>query len=108
MKENDIDFIGVLRWIPIFLDMNRVYYIYNDLVSKSYSNDKIFDFLIQDIRYLLNFNIDKNYDYNSDEKFIKFILYCVTLVNDKRKNTNIYKRMMNKFIEENSYALNHL
>ena len=108
MKKKKIEFIGILRWLPIFLDMNRVYDIYKELISKNYSNDKIFDFLIQDIRYLLNFKIVDSNNYDNDQDFVKFILDIVTLVNDKRKSTDIYKRMIKKVIDENSYALNHL
>ena len=111
MKKNKIEFSGILRWVPIFLDMNRVYFIYKQLIFKDYSDDKIFDFLIQDIRYLFDFiEIDNNlnYSYCNDENFVKFILSFVKIIDDKRKSTDIYKRMINKVIEENSYALNHL
>lgn len=108
LNNNKININGIIRWIPIFLSMNRVYYIYNNFKNLGYSNDKIFNELIIDIRIYLNKNIVCDDKYLNDKEFIEFIVEIVKMVNDRCKDTDVYKRMMNNLIEENSYALNHL
>lgn len=107
LKKHKIQMENILRWIPIFLSMDNVYSIYKKGKSDGYSNDKIIDILIMDMKLLLDDNIDKNIKYDDDKDFIDFILNVVKLINDRRKDTGTYKKMMDELIEENNYIKNH-
>ena len=108
-NKNKIPFDGLLRWIPICLSIDRVYFIYNKLKNNKFNNDEIFKVLMSDIRLNLDDVIDiKEMKYSKDKEFVKFIKEQFILLNDKRKETDVYKRMMKEIILENNYALSHL
>lgn len=109
INKNKVQIDGILRWIPVFLSMNIVYCIYNKCKNNGYSDDKILDVLVTNIRTLLNdYVINNNIKYDDNKEFINFILKLVKMINNKIKSTDVYKRMMDEIIEKNSYALSHL
>lgn len=107
-NKNKIKIDGLLRWIPICLSINRVYFIYKKMKDSKLSNEEIFKVFISDIRFNLDNEYEKNDDFSKDKDFITFIGETFNLLNDKRKETDIYKRMMDEVVKENSYLFAHL
>lgn len=106
--KNKIVINQIIRWVPIFLSINRVYTIYKKFKNIGYSDDKIFGELILNIRIYLDDDYNINDEYLNDIEFIEFIFKAVNMVNVRLKDTYIYKKMMDNLIDENSYALDYL
>lgn len=106
LKKNKIPTGGVLRWFPLLLSMENVYYIYKDLKEKNKSNDEIFKMLVSDIKNNLNNKIDDKY--SKDKDFISFLLEIVKTINSRRKITDTYNKIMKEIIYDNDYALKYL